>query len=173
MKIDHEELKTRLADGARQSLLGCLGYYILCLEKTCESPIEVAFGAALLTQDHLEHRVMRPDLHLIDARDEPNYRADLALMMPQYPWNGYRIDFVLRLPRYRFKYLFIECDGHNFHERTKEQAARDRLKDRDVQQAGYPVLRFTGSEIYRDANSCGSQVISFINERYDDFIPGE
>lgn len=38
----------------------------------------------------------------------------------------------------------IECDGHEFHERTKRQAARDRSRDRAIQAFGYRIFRFTG-----------------------------
>lgn len=55
----------------------------------------------------------------------------------------------------------IECDGHDFHERTKEQARHDRRRDREVQSFGLPILRFTGSEIYADAVGCGHQVLRF------------
>lgn len=50
--------------------------------------------------------------------------------------------------------LVVECDGHDFHEKTKEQAKRDKSRDRDLQAAGITVLRFTGSEIYNDINQC-------------------
>lgn len=52
----------------------------------------------------------------------------------------------------------VEADGHDFHERTKEQASRDRGRDRTFQLSGIPILRFTGSEIHRDAFGCGKQV---------------
>lgn len=55
----------------------------------------------------------------------------------------------------------IECDGHDFHERTKEQARHDRRRDREVQGFGLPILRFTGSEIYADAVACGHQILKF------------
>jgi len=45
----------------------------------------------------------------------------------------------------------IELDGHEFHERTKEQAQRDRERDRNLAAIGYQVLRYTGSEIYKDS----------------------
>jgi very-short-patch-repair endonuclease len=57
-----------------------------------------------------------------------------------------RVDFVLRHPSSTTA-IAIECDGHDFHERTKQQAARDRKRDRTLQALGYVVLRFTGSEI--------------------------
>lgn len=57
--------------------------------------------------------------------------------------------------------LAVECDGHDFHERTKEQAARDRSRDRRLQSAGYEVYRFTGSEIYRSPLGCARQIFAW------------
>ena len=45
--------------------------------------------------------------------------------------------------------MAIECDGHDFHEKTKEQAQRDKEKDRILQANGWLIARFTGSEIYK------------------------
>lgn len=59
----------------------------------------------------------------------------------------YRVDFLITYPFMAASGVVVECDGHDFHERTKEQAARDRKRDRRLQQLGYVVLRFTGSEI--------------------------
>jgi len=66
-------------------------------------------------------------------------RIDLAL----FPWSGSPCSPVA-----------IELDGHDFHERTKEQAAKDKSRDRDLQAAGWRVLRFTGSEVWRDPKRC-------------------
>ena len=33
----------------------------------------------------------------------------------------------------------MECDGHDFHERTKEQASSDKKRDRSLQAAGFLV----------------------------------
>lgn len=54
--------------------------------------------------------------------------------------------------------IVIECDGHDYHERTKEQAAKDRGTDRALQLLGWTVLRFTGSEIHADASACADDV---------------
>jgi REase_MTES_1575 len=48
-------------------------------------------------------------------------------------------------------HLAVECDGHDFHEKTKEQAEHDKKRDRDLQSMGWSVARFTGAEIVRDA----------------------
>lgn len=57
--------------------------------------------------------------------------------------------------------LVVECDGHDFHERTKEQAAKDRARDRHLLLEGYEVFRFTGSELWRDPWGCAGQVIAW------------
>jgi very-short-patch-repair endonuclease len=45
------------------------------------------------------------------------------------------------------KKICIYADGHTYHERTEEQALRDRNIDRELQNLGFIVLRFTGKEI--------------------------
>src|ERR1044071_4389503 len=60
--------------------------------------------------------------------------------------------------------LIVECDGFEFHDRTKEQAARDRRRDRLMLAAGYPTIRFTGSEIHRDGAQCVADIIHVIDE---------
>jgi hypothetical protein len=61
-------------------------------------------------------------------------------------------------------HVAVECDGHDFHERTKQQAERDKKRDRDLQSIGWRVLRFTGSEIVRDPDSAGRSVWMFLRE---------
>lgn len=85
----------------------------------------------------------------------------------------YRVDFVavasseISLEDGRFVALIVECDGHDFHERTKEQARRDREKDRRLQRIGYPVMRFTGQEIYESASKCMREALTLLYERFD------
>lgn len=127
------------------------------LSSFCESPIEVAFGAAFMLLAETNYGAV--------ALHEPGYDGEV---------NAHDFEFVLKcqqkIGRYRVDFLaswsyedyptkiVVECDGHNFHERTKEQAQRDRARDRDLQNSGYRVFRFTGSEIYRDAFKCATEV---------------
>lgn len=60
----------------------------------------------------------------------------------------------------------IECDGHEFHEKTKEQVARDKSRDRALQIAGVRVFRFSGSEIYRRPRDCAREVLAFVNKEH-------
>ena len=64
--------------------------------------------------------------------------------------------------------LIVECDGYEFHDRTKQQAQRDKSRDRDLQSLGVPVF-FTGSEIWADPFKCATaaldQLVSVAIER--------
>jgi hypothetical protein len=57
--------------------------------------------------------------------------------------------------------LVIECDGHDFHEKTREQATKDKSRDRDLLNLGYPVMRFTGSEIVSAPLKSAAQVMDW------------
>ncbi len=54
--------------------------------------------------------------------------------------------------------VVVEVDGHEFHERTKFQAARDRQCDRAMIAEGFRVVRFAGQEVYRVAAECAEEV---------------
>ena len=70
--------------------------------------------------------------------------------VPQVECGKYRIDFVLHPATRDYPKVAVELDGHEFHEKTKEQAARDKAKDRYLQTEGYHISRFTGSQVYQD-----------------------
>jgi very-short-patch-repair endonuclease len=58
--------------------------------------------------------------------------------------------------------IVVECDGHDWHERTPEQASRDKRRDRFLQRRGYLVFRFTGRDIVHDPRGCASDVLGAI-----------
>lgn len=70
-----------------------------------------------------------------------------------------RVDFVLR---FKDSTLAVEVDGHDFHERTKEQAQRDKARDRALLLAGYPVIRFTGSEVYENPYLAAAEALDVL-----------
>lgn len=170
VEFNLEEQVQRVLAAMQNGLLGMVRYDALVLNKICESPIEVSLGAALLMLDRIDPFTKGHGISIASNNEIPDYRHERWLLIPQYEWQDFRIDLALRVPEYRFKWVFIECDGHDFHERTKEQAARDRQKDRAIQSSGIPVLRFTGSEIHRNLEDCAEQVFQFIEDRYDDWI---
>ncbi|QQE80900.1 endonuclease domain-containing protein [Alicyclobacillus sp. SO9] len=97
------------------------------LEQETESPIE-----AILYLHLRDWMIIRP-----------------VLVRTQVPIGSYRVDFLLSTLK---KQLVIECDGHDFHEKTKKQAARDKKRDRDLIKMGYTVIRYTGTEICNDVD---------------------
>lgn len=61
--------------------------------------------------------------------------------------------------------FIIECDGHDYHERTKAQASHDKKRDRYFTEQGYIVLRFTGSEIVKDPWNLTSSIYQIIVQK--------
>lgn len=72
----------------------------------------------------------------------------------------YRLDFAI--PE---ALVAIELDGHDFHERTKEQVARRNTRDRHLQAAAWTVLHFSGSEMVRDPISVIAAVVKVATAR--------
>jgi len=85
--------------------------------------------------------------------------------------NKYRADFLINLYRFRSSLteqddmdlikiteMIIEVDGHEFHEKTPQQASYDRRRDRELMLAGYFVLRFTGSDVYNNPEQCVEEI---------------
>ena len=76
---------------------------------------------------------------------------------------GRRVDFVISTFNRAgsASHLIVECDGHDFHERTKSRAKADRSFDRKVQEAGFTIFRFTGSEIWNNPCDCARQIVEW------------
>ena len=89
-------------------------------------------------------------------------------IIPQFKIRDYRVDFAMFNRAEPSVKIAVECDGHDFHEKTKEQARRDKSRDRLIQSLGFKVLRFTGSEIYRDPVDCASEVHDALLSAVDD-----
>jgi hypothetical protein len=109
------------------------------LNKRCESPIEVIFGA------HLK-RLTLPEGFVLE---------------PQFKWQRWRMDFaVLKAGK---PVIFIECDGRDFH-CTPAQIANDVAKDSAARYARIKMIRFTGSEIHRRPVECAEYVLQQVSQ---------
>lgn len=128
-----------------------------------DSPIEKLLFAALYAHVYYSHSkrmgLLNATVIPVDRlKDLPAARSAL-IVEPQVQFEFGRVDFVIHAwDGGEWKRLIVECDGHDFHERTQEQAARDRQRDREAQLAGVPVFRFTGTEINRDAWGCAAKI---------------
>jgi len=151
-----------LPDKVRDEVAERLLFYWMDIEAPlyhCESPIEMLMFLALdQCREFCERELARSNTRLcIQTQSEIEAGGKL-----------YRVDFEVYVcdprdsncalgPR-----MVIECDGHEFHEKTKEQAARDKRRDRHLQMAGYTVFRFTGSEIWENATGCAAQALGHL-----------
>ena len=127
----------------------------------CKSPIEVIFN---FTYDLVKFA---------------NGYLDFCLI-PQYEVNTenkkYYVDFAffaedteeiieIKNPNYK---LVIECDGHEFHEKTKEQVAKDNEREYELKMLGFDVLRFSGSQIYNKPFRCAVNTLEYINKKVNE-----
>ena len=122
------------------------------LGKKCESEIERIFAATLFVSRHVSG-IYKASSKRSTCLDD----GAKLFLEPQYVIGDFRVDFLYGFSETSgdlFKCIAIECDGHDFHERTKEQAARDKSRDRYLSTQVGRVLRFTGSELYRDPYAC-------------------
>lgn len=133
--------------------------------RNCESPIECYMAAALLLMNvafyTLKPLFVDPNNNEIGFREYSNRLDSPFVNIHQQPAIlEYRTDFLVAASTGNRDELriVVECDGHDFHERTKEQAEHDRSRDRRLTASGYEVFRFTGREIYRDAKNCADEV---------------
>jgi very-short-patch-repair endonuclease len=83
-------------------------------------------------------------------------------IFPELPFGPYRVDFVLEYSP-KQQQLIVECDGHEFHEKTKEQVAKDKKRNRYFTASSLHFVHFTGSEIWRDPTGCAKEAIGLLD----------
>ena len=60
--------------------------------------------------------------------------------------------------------MLVELDGHNYHH-TKEQRTADAKRERWLAAGGFDFIRFTGSEVWTDAQACVRELRDTIRRR--------
>lgn len=102
---------------------------IRCSIRGCESPLEAAFVAWWITLSKYFDLQLHRQIPVIAAT------------------RSYRLDFVFRpVASEVASMVAVEMDGHDFHERTKEQVTYRNQRDRDLQSEGWTVFHVSGSE---------------------------
>lgn len=97
------------------------------------------------------HRVARDGLPPMTPIEERLYNAMRAAGLGprvQYGIGKLRVDFA-----FPEVLLAVEADGRAWHD-----ASRDERRDARLRRLGWEVIRFTGSEIVRDAAACASRI---------------
>jgi very-short-patch-repair endonuclease len=135
--------------------------FVKACREYCESPIEEIMLAALLWAPLgcACHRALQ--VWFSGRRPLTN-----VVIAPQHEIVGHRVDFAIfinRLASHEVR-VVVECDGHEFHEKTREQVAKDNQRDRELQIAGWEVFRFSGSEIWKCAVACCGDIDRLIRK---------
>jgi len=138
-------------DGKLRIFVDCIG-----LPTECESPIEQILWLALN----------------IYSLETENHYVFLEQSEVNANGNNYRVDFLycedymddIKNPFY----LAIECDGHEFHEKTKQQVDRRNKRDMDLKMEGIDVLHFSGSKIYKEPFSCAEEICNYIAKKIEE-----
>lgn len=85
-------------------------------------------------------------------------------IFPQHKIGNYFVDILIK--KADGKFFVLEADGHDFHEKTKEQAQHDKERDRFISLQGIKVYRFTGSEIFSRTLDTIIEVFDIIDNEY-------
>lgn len=143
-----------------------MDHFAICERKGIESPIEQILFCALLLVCQFNY-LKKPYQEEIHGK---NYIFGLGIY-PQQEIENYRVDFevcnygcLLNSDGSQQKpvSVIIECDGHNFHERTEKERRYEKKRDRYLQSRGYKIFHYTGSEICKNALNIAAEIISFI-----------
>lgn len=125
---------------------------LLSVKDNAESPIEKMLGYQLVLEAMVFKETFLIESIDVWCQDEFKFGSKV-----------YRADLTLYIRNEQKDYVFIiECDGHEFHEKTKEQAKRDKSRDRAFMRNGFRVVRFTGSEIFNDTKACIEELFRIV-----------
>jgi very-short-patch-repair endonuclease len=91
----------------------------------------------------------------------------------------YRLDFLVQpailsadMAKYQdrhFPKVAIELDGHEFHEKTREQVTAGNQRDRALQKAGWTVFHVSGSELFRRPKDVTREIHDHCVDAYHQF----
>ena len=135
-------------------------YFMGFAYEECKSPIEVIFNFAFdlvaFSKGYAGFRLI-PQYRVKKENSNQFYYVDFV-------FNAEEIEEMVSIKNTMFK-LAIECDGHDFHEKTKEQVTYDNEREYDLKMKGFDVLRFSGSQIYNKPFRCAVQTLMYIKEK--------
>ena len=136
----------------------------------CGSPLELELAKAFSRQARFQWR--KPEDHPWEVGRWPGWFLTL-LAQPHY--DRYRPDFSISTWAHEDDDLLpfvvvVEVDGHDYHERTKEQAEYDKRRDRFMTSTEARVFRFTGREVYRDADACACEILEYVIKVQQDHL---
>lgn len=141
-----------MANVWRQNEIG----FIRAFPSNVQSPLEAAFMAwwdAHSKVHSFHHRVALFPQYEVDAAGV-RYRLDFAVLPRQ--------EVVRAAEKHGIplRAVAVELDGHDYHERTKEQVTYRNQRDRWLLSAGWHTLHFSGSELNSRPVECVHQAVT-------------
>jgi hypothetical protein len=121
----------------------------MCAEERRAS-IRYIFRYGYIPMDGSYHMSIQPPFPNVRVNGKP-IRPDIYFWIPNKP----QINIV------------VECDGFHYHS-DKETFITDRQRDRALKALGYDVLRFSGSEIFKDLVHAPYELATYLWERARD-----
>ncbi len=107
------------------------------------------------------------DGHWLTPIEVPFYREmkKTDLVFAVQPWvegpdRRYRPDFIVY---WRGRGIVVELDGHEGH-KTKDQRSKDAQRERWFKQKGLSTIRWTGSDVHRDAAACVGELLTTLRQ---------
>ncbi len=158
-RIDrNEDISNYLVDNVSLHLLALSSDAEMNFEESlidCESPIEQLLSLALENLNIKNIYKYNPFIDVVEIEKQKEIKCENK---------KYRVDFCIPViyKNQENKSFIIECDGHEFHQKTKEQVERDNTRMRDLQKQGYEVIRFSGTEIWHRPHKCASDILNII-----------
>lgn len=153
-----EDIKEYLVSNVSQNLIALISDEAMGLEESlidCESPIEQMLSMALEELNIKNIYKFNPFIDVVEIEKQ---------QVIECGEKSYRVDFLIPViyKNQENKCFVIECDGHEFHQKTKEQVERDNTRMRNLQKYGYEVVRFSGTEIWHRPYKCANEILNII-----------
>lgn len=147
LKLPKRAQELLLINNVREDIMPCTVY-----EDSIKSPIEIIFKIAF---DLYIQLLNKKDIFLFNQVPikvrEKKYIVDFYFEKDEYV-NKFNTN----------KKIIIECDGYEFHQKTKEQVKHDNEREYDLKMAGYEIIRFSGSQIYNEPFKCAEDTYNYI-----------
>lgn len=153
-----DDIKKYLTDEVSTDLMALSADFQMNIEESlidCESPIEQLLAMYLENMNLRNIYLYNPYIDVVEIEKQVEIKC---------VQRKYRVDFLIPVvyKNQENKCFVIECDGHEFHQKTKEQVERDNTRTRDLQKAGYETIRFSGTEIWHRPHRCANEVLNII-----------
>ena len=131
-----------------------------------KSPIEQILFAAIL------HNIKINGVPLADPETIGEYDVVFGVdVEPQLKIGKYRVDFKIRNIRYIYdnkkqclivdesKFVLIECDSQEWHERTEKERRYEKARDRYFAKHNLKIFHYTGKEIISKPYGIAAEIL--------------